>query len=79
MWAPRRQEEDETPFAERFAALQEQMGGAVSPRQRNFGDQSGAAGGGWGVSAFVPLADLCSKITKGTTPNAKDGGFADRE
>ncbi|GHC36603.1 type I restriction system specificity protein [Gemmobacter nanjingensis] len=30
------------------------------------------------MSAFVPLADLCSKITKGTTPNAKDGGFADR-
>jgi type I restriction enzyme S subunit len=29
------------------------------------------------VSDFVPLADLCLKITKGTTPNAKDGGFAD--
>lgn len=29
------------------------------------------------MSDFVPLADLCLKITKGTTPNAKDGGFAD--
>lgn len=29
------------------------------------------------MSNFTPLGDLCLKITKGTTPNAKDGGFAD--
>ena len=26
----------------------------------------------------MPLADLCLKITKGTTPNEKDGGFSER-
>lgn len=29
------------------------------------------------MSEVVPLGDLCLKITKGTTPNAKDGGFSD--
>ncbi len=30
------------------------------------------------MSESVPLGDLCLRITKGTTPNVKDGGFAER-
>lgn len=30
------------------------------------------------MNDFVPLGNLCHRITKGTTPNARDGGFSER-
>ena len=35
-----------------------------------------AGGGGGAVSGYILLSDLCVTITKGTTPNEKDGGFS---